>query len=217
MASFNDTPEPPPPPPPPPEERKRRRRAIARWWFAGAGLAVVLIAVLLLGGGDDDDGGAPTDADASPDPTAGATTASAATGGTSEAAATSDAEVPPAIEGIWEFIVDVTEAHGVCEGEDAEEPSIDNVTIRRVDDGAYVVTGLGSGPDDEWEGGWDGDRFVFHGDRDEDDGVTVAEFSMAFDESGALTGVEQWTWSDDDSECPDGRSDVEAYFNGPLG
>jgi len=207
MANFSETPE------PNPEERKRRR-GLAWWWFALAALAVGAIAFVLLSGGGDDDG-QPADA-SSADSTAAATSAASVSEATSEPIATSDAGVSPTIEGIWEFIVNVTDASGACEGEEAEEPSVDNVSIRRRDDGGYAVTGLGSTPDDEWQGGWDGDRFVFHGERDEDDGVTVAEFTMAFDETGALVGVEEWTWSDNDGDCPDGRSEVEAYYDGPL-
>ena len=206
------------------EERPRRRRPIAWWWWAAvAGIAVVLVAVLLFGGGDDDEGssvaassdsGGQQSGEASP-----ASASDASSDGGTGSTASSDGDDPgdrPAIEGVWEFIVAVTQTSGDCAGEETEQASVQNIRIRHRDGGGYAVTGFGSNPDDEWTGGWDGDRFVFNGERDEDGGRTVASFTMHFDEGGALVGYEDWSWSDAEGNCPTGKSDVEAYFYGPL-
>ena len=203
------------------EERRRRRRAIAWWWWLVGGLAVAAIAVLLLlalgGGNGDDDGTAGGDsvaATATPIFSGADATTAVTTAVSGEAASAAAGERD--IEGVWEFIVDVTETNGACAGEENEDPGIDNVTIRRVGDNSYTVTGLGTTAEDEWTGRWDGDDFIFNGEREEDGGITVARFVIGFDDSGALTGAEDWTWSGSEGTCPDGKSTVEAFFYAPL-
>lgn len=202
------------------EEKRRRRRPIAWWWWAGgAGLVAAVVAALLLsGGGDDGDEGVPASDNGGSQSVATATPApSDGTAASAPSATDAGPAVRPGIEGIWEFIVKVTETSGACAGEEDEEPGIDNVTIRRADDGTYSVTGLGSTPDSEWAGWWEDDSFIFAGQRDEDGGVTDARFQMTMTEDGAFHGTEEWSWSSaSEGECPDGASDVEAYFYSPL-
>ena len=220
-----------PNPDPEDEERRRRRRPIAWWWWAGgAGLAVLILAAIafsVAGGGDGADGDdrafAPA-ANGSQQSSGGsaAATSTAAPAGTAagrdggdSGASAGDGE-RPSIEGIWEFIVDVTEANGACAGEEDEPLSIDSVTIRRLPGGNYSVSGLGTNPDDAWNGDWQGDQFVFNGERAEDDGLTTATFFMRFEDGGALRGSEEWIWDSRDGSCSDGKSSVEAFFFAPL-
>jgi len=208
--------------PEPEEEKKRRRRPIAWWWWAvgGGALIAAILVVVMLTGDDADDAGDPNERVQAPTPgattTSGGSTATEAptasdSGGTSS---NGDADAPD-IEGVWEFIVNVTETSGVCAGEEDEPAGIDNVTIRRLDDGTYSVSGLGTTPASAWTGRWDGDQFVFNGEREEDGGTTVAEFFITFND-GMLRGTEDWSWSDADGDCPTGKSDVEAFFYAPL-
>lgn len=200
------------------EQNKRGRRAVAWWWWAAGGgaLIVVILAVVMLAGDDADDAG-------DPNPRVQALTAetTASTGGSSSGGGTTATGTPisegerPDIEGIWEFVVNVTAASGVCEGEEDEAPGTGNVTIRRLDDGSYEVSGLGSTPGSAWNGWWEDDDFVFQGERDEDGGVTAAKFRMHF-EDGVFAGEEDWSWSDPNGDCPNGKSEVDAYFYGPL-
>ncbi len=202
------------------EERKRRRRPIAWWWWVagGGGVLVVVLALLLSVGGDDDaddpDGRvqAPTAESTAAPGGSTATPAAAATQPSGDAAAS---DGPPDIEGVWEFIVDVTETSGVCAGEEDEPPGIENVTIRRQPDGTYAVTGLEGEAGIPWRGGWDRNEFIINGEREEDGGTTVAEFTLTF-EDGAFRGTERWGWSGAEGECPSGRSEVEGFFYAPL-
>lgn len=217
MTSEGDTPT-----PPSEEEPKRRRRPIAWWWWAAGGGALIaaLLVVVMLAGDDADDAADPNERVQAPTPgattTSGGSTATEAPTATDPGGSSSDRDADvPDIEGVWEFIVNVTATSGVCAGEEDEPPGIDNVTIRHLDDGTYSVSGLGTTPDSEWSGRWDGDQFVFNGERVEDGGTTVAEFFISF-QDGALRGTEDWSWSDADGECPTGKSDVEAFFYSPL-
>ena len=210
------------------EEKKRRRRPIAWWWWAVGGGAVALILIVVLFSGDDDGGLDPNERVQAPTAIAGSGGSSGGTGSGGGASATdtpaptdddgssSDGGEVPDIEGVWEFIVDVTETSGVCAGEEDESPQIENVTIRRQADGTYEVTGLEGESGIAWRGGWDGDEFVFNGERDEDGGITVAEFTITYND-GMLRGTEDWSWSSAaEGECPTGKSDVEAFFYAPL-
>ena len=198
--------------------------SIAWWWWAGgAGLiAVVVLAILLSGGGDDEGDSAPAGTDGEAAATSTATDSSsgggstAATGPADTGGDATNGEAPPSVEGIWEFIVSVTATSGVCAGEEDEAPGIDNVRIWQRSDGTYAVAGLGSTAEDEWDGHWEDGDFVFSGERDEDGGTTVAAFRMHFTDDGALIGDEDWSWSDNDGDCPTGASEVEAYYYGPL-
>jgi hypothetical protein len=204
------------------DEDKRRRRPIAWWWWAvgGGALIAAILVVVMLAGDDADDQAAPNERVQAPTPgatnTSGGSTATEAPTASDSSGTASDPDADaPDIEGVWEFIVNVTETSGVCAGEEDESPGIDNVTIRRLDDGSYSVSGLGTTPDSEWTGRWDGDKFVFSGEREEDGGTTVAEFTMTFEDS-VFAGIEDWSWSDADGECPTGKSEVEAFFYSPL-
>lgn len=212
------------------EERKRRRRPIAWWWWlaGGGGALVVVLALLLSIGGDDDADDpegrvqAPTaESTAAPGgstgggSTADGSTATPAAEGTQPAGNAAASGEQPDIEGVWEFIVDVTEASGACAGEEDEAPEITNVTIRRSPSGTYEITGLEGEGGIPWRGGWDGDEFLIIGDRAEDGGTTEAEFALRFVD-GALVGTEDWGWSDGSSSCPGGKSEVEAFFYSPL-
>ena len=200
-----------------PEDRRRSRRAVGWWWWViGGGVLLLLVAALLvnLGGADEESDGGTAAAPTSP--ASGTETAAGSSPTSTADAATPIADDRPDIEGVWEFIVDVTETDGVCAGEEDETPGIDNITIRRVDGNTYAVTGFGSTPDDEWSGGWDGDDFIFSGERDEDEGRTEARFIMRFTDGGALVGEEDWSWRGASGTCSDGKSTVDAFFYAPL-
>lgn len=114
---------------------------------------------------------------------------------------------PQSIAGVWTVVVTVTREEGVCSGE-LGVPFTDMVTITE-EEGVLTVVGLG-GPN-TWEGSWDGEVAEFGGMRPEDGGTTTAFFSMTLSEDGnALTGFEEWTWLGPGGFCPNGESDVTA-------
>lgn len=210
------------------EDRERNRRLLLWLWLL---LAIVILIVLfaVCAGGEDDvalpaspattttvavpvSTPAPTEApqsSATPEPAPEVTAAPQATT-TSSAPAPTTTEVPLLdISGIWTFFVDVTETGGACAGEQNEPVAAEPVTI--VQDGdVLTVTGL-NGNDPPWQGRIEENLVTFSGERNEDDGRTVASFVLTVSDDGKqLSGIEEWTWSGPGGSCNDSLSEVSA-------
>lgn len=201
------------------EEPEERRRFA--WWWLGLILLLLIGVCSLCSDGADEDAGEPAAA-----PTTATTTLATAPATQPPAATEPPATEPPAtlppgeewqLEGVWEVTVKVSETSGACVGEENEPAYASEVVVTQVGENTYEVTGLGSPGTEPWEGRVADGRFVFNGQRAEDDGVTTASFTMERSGEG-LIGVEDWSW---DSEglgtCPTGRSEVVATYLGPLG
>lgn len=111
-------------------------------------------------------------------------------------------------EGFWTLTVDVTEANGVCAGEELEPPSVRETLITQegstitatamwtTESGSVSLTGTRSD-----------DQITFGGSYAEDGGTTTALYTLQIGE-GTLDGVEAWSWTGPGGSCPDGRATV---------
>jgi hypothetical protein len=123
------------------------------------------------------------------------------------------------LNGQWVFTVDVTEANGVCEGEENDTPEPFPVEIVVVDpngDGTYEITVIGDFGD---AGGTisgtftgipeTGDELVLSGDISEDGGTTTSTYTLTIESETHLSGTEAWSWTGPGGTCAGGEADVE--------
>ena len=202
------------------EEDERRKKGF--FWLFGRSSAVLVAVVGLVAGlgigavafGEDE--AAPEAADiattqatttAQPTPTtSNTTTTTPTTTTTTISTTTTTTEAPIDISGTWSITVVVTEVSGsrFCT---LDKPYTNSVRV--VQDGdTLTLVGMGNG-DDEWSGALSGTTVIFSGERREDGGLTKASFEVVLDESlTSFSGTEDWTWSDSNINCVDGKSTV---------
>ena len=214
------------------EEDKRRRRLVLCLLFGAAILVLFLLFAVCSGGGEDDPVAVPVTSTAAPaaaPPTTAPATLPPATAPptttpvpTTQPAATTTAvptTQPPAttttepgpidVSGVWTFLIDVTEAKGICSGETDEKVEPDEVTIRQ-EGVTLTVTGLNA-TDPAWQGEIVGNTVTFGGERDEDRGPTTALFILTVDDDATtLAGIEEWGWTGPGGSCPGSLSEVTA-------
>jgi hypothetical protein len=120
------------------------------------------------------------------------------------------------LTGVWTFLIRVTEANGVCAGEEESEPSSVQIQITQsemnltlsgflgnpaniltgsitLEAGAWIVTASGSYP--------------------EDSGITTTSYRMVLDGTSNLSGEESWMWAGPGGTCPDSKAEVTATKN----
>lgn len=126
------------------------------------------------------------------------------------------------LNGAWSVTVDVTQANGVCEGEenDAVVPfAVDMLVVDPNGDGTYDVSVTGDFGDVGGGGTISGtvngvpevgDEIVLSGDIAEDGGITSSTYTLTVASATRLTGFEDWSWTGTGGTCPDGRSTVVA-------
>jgi hypothetical protein len=132
----------------------------------------------------------------------------------------SDEPIVVDLNGAWSFTVDVTQANGVCAGEENATPEPFAVNMLVVDpngDGTYDVSVTGDFGDTGGGGTISGtvngvpevgDEIVLSGDIAEDGGTTTSTYTLTVASATRLTGVEDWSWTGPGGTCPDGRSTV---------
>ncbi len=192
------------------EEKKRRRKFLFFWLFFGGIVALVFLLIFALSRGGDETASPTTTTTVATTTTAQVTSTTQSTATTTEPATTTSTEAPT-VAGVWAVAVDVTVATGGCRGEEEEEFEPDPVTITQEGD-TLTVTGLGYPKDTHtWEGKIDGNVVTFGGTRQEDEGKTIATFTMEVDfGSMTMAGREDWTWEGPGGSCPDSESVVTA-------
>jgi hypothetical protein len=111
-------------------------------------------------------------------------------------------------EGFWVLTVDVTEANGICDGEETEDPSVLDVLITQEgaeinatamwtdESGSVTLTGTRAGQ-----------QISFSGSYAEDSGTTSSLYTLTIGE-GTLNGREDWSWTGPGGTCPLGLATV---------
>jgi len=196
------------------DEDDDRRRRFLLWLLLALILLLFLVFVRSCGSEGDDESSVPPGGDG-----ASADVGSVTVAPTEPAPTTTDAPEQPApteppaptIDGVWSMTIDVSVATGACAGEETETAVPDTVTFTS-DGNALEVLGLGNPVDEQiWSGTVDGTVVTFGGERNEDDGVTAASFTLEVDfDSMVMTGREDWDWTGPGGTCPGSRSDVTA-------
>ena len=109
-------------------------------------------------------------------------------------------------EGPYRLVVDVTQATGVCSGEELLPPDTVNALITQ--EGA-IVTATAVWTDTSGSvslvGGRSGDTISFSGSYDEDTGTTTSTYVLVIG-PGTLDGYETWSWTGPGGTCLLGAS-----------
>jgi hypothetical protein len=111
-------------------------------------------------------------------------------------------------EGLYRLIVDVTEASGVCAGEELEPH--DTLSALITQDGA-VVAATAQWTDESGAvtlfGQRNGSQISFGGSYAEDGGTTTSQYTLNI-APGSLNGGEAWSWTGAGGTCLFGASIV---------
>jgi hypothetical protein len=138
------------------------------------------------------------------------TFALAGCGGGSNPVATGQ-PVDPA--GVWVFNIVVSNATGVCNGEEGES-SAHPITITKTGSAPpYQVTARGflGSPNNVLTGTFDANnRLLISGSYPEDGGTTSPLHDLVATSQNRMEGTETWNWTDGSGSCPNSRSNVTA-------
>ena len=129
----------------------------------------------------------------------------------SDSPTATDEPVDPA--GVWTFGIVVTQANGVCDGEEGES-SVYPITITKSGSAPpYQISARGFGGDslNVLTGTFDaGNRLVISGSYLEDGGTTTPMHDLVATGADRMEGTETWNWTGPGGSCPGSQSLVTA-------
>jgi hypothetical protein len=119
------------------------------------------------------------------------------------------------VSGNWSVTVDVTEADGVCEGEENDIPGTDTITVTQTatgDPNVFDVTmsGFLGEFSNVLTGTMTGTHITVAGSYPEDGGTTTTRYELTVTGENTMAGDEYWSWSGGGGDCPNGRATVTA-------
>jgi hypothetical protein len=206
------------------------------WAFAACGLAavaIIAVVIVLANGGNGSKLPANTSVATTPTtsvttkppltsitttptsvtPTTTATTTTPTTTATPTAPTTTQvADSPPNLNGVWAFVIKVTEANGVCSG---EAGSSSGRQIQITQSGRNVtLSGFLGIPANQLTGDitFDAGLWIIKvsGSYPEDGGVTTSSHRLVVKNTSDISGDEDWEWTGPGGTCPGGKASVTA-------
>jgi hypothetical protein len=121
-------------------------------------------------------------------------------------------DTPPNLNGVWAFVIKVTEANGVCAGE-AGNSSSRQITITQSGRNVTLSGFLGN-PANQLTGDITLDAGLWivkvSGSYPEDGGTTTTSHRLVVKNTSDISGDEDWEWSGPGGTCPGGKASVTA-------